>query len=514
MSATLCQTFTLPEDGWFHIATPGEWPHKPTGLLQVLDDDAMQSIVASFDDCSKQSNWPGVLIDFDHQSLDVDKPSVAAGWIVSLEKRPTGIWAQIRWSDLGKKSIEGGRYRFISPVWRSTDCALLGDDRIRPLKLMNCAVTNDPNIKGLFPLSNADTTVPMRFAPPAIPITPPVIPLRMHGDVLLKNAAEFRSGYNPRTDRRLNEEQLKLLHARRGGGGGGGGKSKGGSSGTTPSQPKPASAPSDNSTPRYARDHEGRLKTLEQQRDTLTANAPSAPPPKTTYDQIDVRQIQKDVMKAGGSSTDVINAVNTAKTINAQRKAELDAVKRDIRKQYKSPEAEARALERHMRDIDKEHAKETAAWQRDKTRRDGEVNKIDQQIDEENQRLTESERRADIADAQNEAKARQQAVKDQIAADKEAARKKLAKEREEKKTKEEPVRQYKAELRRRAAYVDALSRGDDFYASQLAPEADHAKMKAAIDAIKSADPDSSDYRKMKIHLDALKSKPLPKRAEE
>ena len=135
--------FAIPEDGWFHIATPGEWPHKPTGLVQVLDDEAMESIVTGFTEHSQQPNWPGVLIDFDHQSLDQHKPTVAAGWIVEMEKRPTGIWARIRWSDLGRKSIEGGRYRFISPVWKSSDCAKLEGDRIRPLKLMNCAVTNE-----------------------------------------------------------------------------------------------------------------------------------------------------------------------------------------------------------------------------------------------------------------------------------------------------------------------------------------------------------------------------------
>lgn len=181
--------FSLPEDGWFHIATPGEWPHKPTGLVQILDDEAMAEIVKAFVEFKAAPNWPGVLIDFDHQSLDQDKPTTAAGWIVDLEQRPTGLWARVRWSDLGRKSIEGGRYRFISPVWKSSDCALLGQDRIRPLKLMNCAVTNDPNIKGLFPLSNS-VTAPVEFSPPAMPI-------------------ENR--------RPLTDEQRKAIHAKNGG---------------------------------------------------------------------------------------------------------------------------------------------------------------------------------------------------------------------------------------------------------------------------------------------------------
>lgn len=158
--------FNLPEDGWFHIAAFGEWPHKPTGLTQIIDEESADEIIKAFKEFAAAPNWPGILVDFDHQSLDQDKPTVAAGWIIGLAKRPTGLWAQIRWSDLGRKSLEGGRYRFISPVWRASDCAKLGDDRIRPLKLMNCAVTNDPNIKGLFPLSNsgkADTPI---VAPP------------------------------------------------------------------------------------------------------------------------------------------------------------------------------------------------------------------------------------------------------------------------------------------------------------------------------------------------------------
>lgn len=31
----------------------------------------------------------------------------------------------------------------------------LGDGKVRPVRLLNAAVTNDPNLKGLVPLSNA-----------------------------------------------------------------------------------------------------------------------------------------------------------------------------------------------------------------------------------------------------------------------------------------------------------------------------------------------------------------------
>lgn len=203
--------FNLPEDGWFHIAAFGEWPHKPTGLTQIIDEESADEIIKAFTEFAAAPNWPGILVDFDHQSLDQDKPTVAAGWIIGLAKRPTGLWAQIRWSDLGRKSLEGGRYRFISPVWRSSDCAKLGDDRIRPLKLMNCAVTNDPNIKGLFPLSNsAKADTPIVAPPMEIPHTTGAPP-SSGAKPTVSIPAAFLRNRRPLTDR-----QRRYLHAQRG----------------------------------------------------------------------------------------------------------------------------------------------------------------------------------------------------------------------------------------------------------------------------------------------------------
>jgi hypothetical protein len=71
------------------------------------------------------------------------------------------LWAQIRWSDVGEAAVMGGRYRFLSPVWSREDCVELGIDaaaalpRLRPIRLLNAAVTNDPNLKGMRPLSNS-----------------------------------------------------------------------------------------------------------------------------------------------------------------------------------------------------------------------------------------------------------------------------------------------------------------------------------------------------------------------
>lgn len=201
--------FAMPADGWYNIAIAGEFPHS-TGYVQVLDGDAFKAIVQDIHAQQGRPNWPGILVDFDHDSLDPARPSTAAGWLTDIEERPDGLWAQIRWSDTGQKALEGGSFRFVSPVWMVDDCEDLGDKRLRPKRLMNCAITNCPNIKGMIPLTNrTDAGDKSRFSPPARPlpfverVSVPVAALRaIEGDVL-ENAR-----------RPLTDKQRKLLWAR------------------------------------------------------------------------------------------------------------------------------------------------------------------------------------------------------------------------------------------------------------------------------------------------------------
>jgi phage I-like protein len=151
----LNRDFRLPDDGWYHIAPFGEFPHTGAGVIQVIDQEACIAMAARFAADAQTTNFPGLLVDFDHFSLDGEKRSEAAGWIIGLENRENGLWAQIRWSDLGEEAVKGGRYRFLSPVWARSDCVDLSDGRVRPVRILNAAVTNDPNLKGLVPLSNS-----------------------------------------------------------------------------------------------------------------------------------------------------------------------------------------------------------------------------------------------------------------------------------------------------------------------------------------------------------------------
>jgi len=146
--------FQMPTDGWYQLAPLGDFAHAAAGLIQVVDAEACTAMASRFKADAAVQNFAGLLVDFDHFSLDDRARSEAAGWIVNVESRDTGLWANIRWSDVGEAAVKGGRYRFLSPVWARSGCVDLGNGRVRPVRLLNAAVTNDPNLKGMCPLCN------------------------------------------------------------------------------------------------------------------------------------------------------------------------------------------------------------------------------------------------------------------------------------------------------------------------------------------------------------------------
>lgn len=144
--------FEPPADGWVQVLAAGEWPNADAGITQVCDGEAMKAIVDDFKDQAKQDNWPGMLLDYDHFSHQKDKPSGAAGWIDQIEQRGEDLWAHVRFSESGEKAVRGGEYRLISPVL--SGFVEVQGERKRPTKLVRLALTNDPNIKGMEPVSN------------------------------------------------------------------------------------------------------------------------------------------------------------------------------------------------------------------------------------------------------------------------------------------------------------------------------------------------------------------------
>ncbi len=153
--------FTPPADGWVQILAVGDHPNAEAGIVQHVDDESLNSIVADFKSQASADNWPGMLVDFDHFSHSKDHPTGAAAWIDSLEKRDGELWAHWRLTDTGEKAVNGGDYRLTSSVlggFVQYDGAP-STKHLRPTKLLRVGLTNDPNIKGMAPVSNrADGT--------------------------------------------------------------------------------------------------------------------------------------------------------------------------------------------------------------------------------------------------------------------------------------------------------------------------------------------------------------------
>lgn len=125
-------------ESWCHLAPIGEFSYRtPTESdpnatgTQLLDKQALENLVKVFSD--------SVLVDREHLSI-VGEDTTAMGWIEALELRADGLYARIRWTDLGLDNIRNRRLRWLSPVWEL-------DSDNRPLALDSAGLTNTARFK-------------------------------------------------------------------------------------------------------------------------------------------------------------------------------------------------------------------------------------------------------------------------------------------------------------------------------------------------------------------------------
>ena len=112
-----------------------------------------------------------MLIDHEHFKHDQDKETVAYGWLEKLENRADGIYGQIRWTDTGRKAVDGGDYRYFSTEYdpkemeevKNAECRIPNSalktrnsalKALRPLRLDGLTLTNANNNKGQKPITN------------------------------------------------------------------------------------------------------------------------------------------------------------------------------------------------------------------------------------------------------------------------------------------------------------------------------------------------------------------------
>lgn len=157
----LNRDFKLPDDGWIQLAKYGEVRaplaapgQKPVEVIQQIDEPAIDGIIGKFREAKAQPNFSGLLVDFEHFSTDPTKESRAGAWIEDLQKRADGLYGLPRLSNSGRSAIEGGDYRFISPVFAYPPRSYNAGEKVRPQAILSAGLTNDPRIKGMLPLSN------------------------------------------------------------------------------------------------------------------------------------------------------------------------------------------------------------------------------------------------------------------------------------------------------------------------------------------------------------------------
>lgn len=150
--------FSLPADDIYQWCPLGEYPvfdeRSRSRVIQVVDQISLGLMAADLRRRAADPAFGGILIDYDHESEDSERSSKAGGWGLDAQERPDGLWGKIRWSASGKADVEGGNFRFLSPVFEGATAQPLGGNRYRVTQILSLALTNKPNLRGIQPLSN------------------------------------------------------------------------------------------------------------------------------------------------------------------------------------------------------------------------------------------------------------------------------------------------------------------------------------------------------------------------
>lgn len=156
LTLALASSIALPDQGqapdWIHLLPAGAGGIKTrNGLGPYSVEDPAEVIRASL------ANERGMPIDENHATdLAAPKggPAPARGWIVELEARADGIWGRIDWTEAGRALLSDRAYRGISPVITHTK-----EGRI--VQILRASLTNTPNLMGLTPVLNQETSMTM-----------------------------------------------------------------------------------------------------------------------------------------------------------------------------------------------------------------------------------------------------------------------------------------------------------------------------------------------------------------
>lgn len=160
---------------WIHIVPRGELWNAEAGLMQVLDDEAIKSILANInsDRARQGSKWAGIYLGKEHHCLNPQLDSVAMGWFKNFKVDADGLWGSTDGlTPLGKQAVADKLYKYTSFTAHRDDVQPLDGNRVRILAIHNVGLTNNPNgAELLTPISNREAGSPKPAAgsqqPPA-----------------------------------------------------------------------------------------------------------------------------------------------------------------------------------------------------------------------------------------------------------------------------------------------------------------------------------------------------------
>jgi phage I-like protein len=160
---TFCLCRVAVSDGtWFHtVPAMGEYPggnvcHNGTPVKDaviVIDREAYDRILSAFEASGgAKGDFPGLLVDREHFSLDSDKPSDAMAWAKQIREDADGLWTRWDFTPPGQEAWDNKVLISRSPVMLLERIA---GNRFRPVRLESIAMTNTPHFETLSTLAAA-----------------------------------------------------------------------------------------------------------------------------------------------------------------------------------------------------------------------------------------------------------------------------------------------------------------------------------------------------------------------
>lgn len=128
---------------WIHVGYEGEWHGHRAGPF-TLSADTFAQCIAAFDELETPPQ-----VDYGHGSLYESDglPKPAAGYVVGLEIREDGLWAQVELTTRAASMVKAGEYRFCSGVFVWDEPDRVTGEPI-PCQLDSIGLTNRPFVDG------------------------------------------------------------------------------------------------------------------------------------------------------------------------------------------------------------------------------------------------------------------------------------------------------------------------------------------------------------------------------